>query len=116
MSKRTRLFQPTGSPLILGESKTERPWTTSFVGAYLIGIGIFSCGVMLLAFSSGLTATDALTVTMRRLISVGSWAGALGAALGVSIVRAWGARRGWFAGAVICVLTILLVEGLVVLL
>ena len=113
MSKGTRLFQATGSPLIEGESKAERSWAVSFAGAFLIGLALYAAGVMVLDMSSGTDLVDALGAVFRRLLLTGVWAGAVGAALGVTVVRAWGARRGWFAGAVVCVVAILLVELIV---
>jgi len=113
VSKGTRLFQATGSPLIEGESKAERSWAVSFGGALLIGLAVYSMGVMIVALSSGTDLVDALTVVARRLILTDLLPGVVGAALGVTVARAWGARRGWSVGAATCVATILLVELIV---
>ena len=101
--------------MILGRSKTERSWMTSFLGAYLIGVAVFAGGAMVLALSSSTDLLEAVMMVLQRLVTVGVWAGALGAAAGVSVARAWGARRGWFAGSVVCVLAILFFEGIVTL-
>jgi len=115
VSKGTRLFQATGSPLIEGESKAERSWAVSFVGAFLIGLAVYAIGVMVIALSSGTDLLDALIAVAQRLIQIGLLSGAVGAALGVTVARAWGARRGWSVGAAVCVVTILLVELVVAL-
>lgn len=113
MSKGTRLFQATGSPLIEGASKAERSWAVSFGGALLIGLVIYAAGVMIVALSSGTDLVDALAAVVRRLLLIGLPSGAVGAALGVTVARAWGARRGWSVGAAACVVAILLVELIV---
>lgn len=113
--KGTRLWQDTGSPLISGRSRRERPFWHQSLLAWVIGVAAVALFVLALGAGRDLPRTDIPGMGVRGLgaVLVGSTAYAavpslIGGVFGVWLARKMGWRRPWVAGAAVAVLAGLL--------
>lgn len=95
---RTRLFQRAGSPLIQGQSRTERPFFASWVTASLLTLLCLVVLAVVLSFGkvAGVPAYLRQGWGFLRDAGLPSLAAT---ALGVWLARNMGWRRQWLAGA-----------------
>lgn len=108
--KGTRLWQDTGSPLISGRSRRERPfWHQVLVGwiAAVVAVAGIAVAVEEVGGSRLIAVSGGLPVTLQLLIGAFAYAsvpGAIGSVCGVWLARNMGWHRPWLFGAAIGVL------------
>jgi uncharacterized membrane protein YhaH (DUF805 family) len=94
--KGTRLWQNTGSPLISGRSRRERPFWWVWLGGTVVATVLAGAAAYLL-FAAGVDDPVTALATLGPAVVGGAAAGA--AALGW-FARKMGWRRAWVAGAI----------------
>jgi hypothetical protein len=94
--KGTRLYNAPRSPLIQGRSRRERPFSSDWIAAGVVGFGVAVVVAGLFFADKGASAT-----TLAAQVMVPALLGALlGGALGVGAARAFGWHPRWISGAV----------------
>lgn len=95
---RTRLFQRAGSPLIQGQSRTERPFAASWVTASVVTLSLLFGVAIVLSFGE-VTGVPAYLQQGWSFIRHAGIPALAAAALGVWLARNMGWRKQWLAGA-----------------
>lgn len=104
--KGTRLWQNTGSPLISGRSRRERPFLQQALAAWLLAVSVMVAFMILLAEGLGMPAMQipdgGISGTVTSVAGGFAYAAVptlIGSLFGVWLARNMGWRRPWIAGA-----------------
>ncbi|MCE5203504.1 MAG: hypothetical protein ABFC80_06615 [Coriobacteriales bacterium] len=117
MAKTTRLYQQARSPLIQGRSKKARPWGADVARGVVVALPVTFAYSLVLHTGSGLAldvAASRVAADAIPLAVMGLGGGFVGAAIGVSVARAWGSQRAWAAGIACAVVMTVIVAALFV--